>query len=214
MNRPEQNAALEFYQQNSKLPPNKMLVFVYGALMHKLEPEQKPVGAKIKDHRVSFKLKGISGLEPSFALLVPSPGDEAWGVLALFDKSGWKKASKHEVRYREVELEATIAPGLSKKCVVLLEKVRPSNRKEINPSARYSNMLYKAAVKYGFPEEVANQYKQFKDQGDKRTLFMPWVMPCHKKIRPYFSMHMAYTISLSLPLLVVLFLMFALQFVR
>lgn len=190
---------LSFYKENPEDESDNILVFVYGALMAKLKKSQHPIAAKVDGYKVSFELRGIPGWEPSFALLVPAPDEEAWGVLTTVNKKDWKKARKHELSYKETPLIATIGPGLQKNCIALTAKrPRKENLKEINPSARYSRMLYRSAIKYSFPPMVIQKYKILFEQGNRRTLYLGWwLIPVIKKLLPHVGLKKAFWLSLG-----------------
>jgi len=88
-------------------------VFVYGALMSESIIRRSGVAARVNDHRVAFKVKGVPPWEPSFANLEPHPKSEAWGVVVELSALQWKELSNHELSYSDSHVTAITEGGAS-----------------------------------------------------------------------------------------------------
>ena len=158
--------------------------FVYGALMMSAKVLKNARAAYIKDHAVEMCLKSSSSfLEPSFAVLFPKKGAIAWGVIVELSDQEWRSISAHEESYHLNHLVAYDREGNASEIQAFVSKNVYNS--EINPSSRYARMLYRASVKYHFPEEVSSRYYQMMKNGNKITRIVFWYSPLVKKLIPY-----------------------------
>ncbi len=156
-------------------------VFVYGSLMSKYK---NGVTAFLPDHRISFIVKGTSWFEPSFATLVFSPGEIAWGVVIEIPEIEWKEHLKREISYLPKTIE--VYQGKQKiNCIAFfLDKTTLTLKKEIGPSARYANLLYQGALHHQLPEKVISRYQQLQETGNPWTKRLTFLFPLARLFVP------------------------------
>jgi hypothetical protein len=144
-------------------------VFVYGALMTHEVALREGTGAYVADHAVRFVTRGLPFLEPSFALLVPAPGELAYGVIVPFEDTTWRRERRAEAPYATGVVTARSLRGEVHEAVALVRGVAPYET-ERNPSARYASLLHAGAAHHGLPEEVVARYASLRDAGPRLTL--------------------------------------------
>lgn len=144
-------------------------VFVYGALMTHEVALREGRGAYVADHAVRFLTRGFPFIEPSFALLVPSPGDLAYGVIVPFDDATWRRERRAEATYATDTVTARALTGEAHEVLALVRGVLPFER-ERAPSARYASLLHAGASHHGLPDEVIARYAALRDSGPRLTL--------------------------------------------
>ena len=147
-------------------------VFVYGALMRNPLVCQRGRAARVVDHAVRFVAVGVPGLEPRFAALVASPGDEAWGVVATLSDAEWRRISAHEITYDRVQVDL-VEPVDGHASALALVLARCHQGCEAPPSRRYGRLLAQGARENGLPDEVVERYRDLAERGPTLTDRVP-----------------------------------------
>ncbi|MCF6767847.1 gamma-glutamylcyclotransferase [Thiotrichales bacterium 19S11-10] len=160
--------------------------------------------AYLPNYMVQFNVKGIPLIEPGFATLVPSNGDQAWGVIVELHSHDWDKMSSHEVSY---QLTSTTAYDLDynphevKTLLPIAHHIH-----SWKPSSRYARLLYHAACHFHFPHDVKERYKEAYLKGNKVTRYIPWFAPIIKKSIARFGKRYGSILGLSLTITPFVFL--------
>lgn len=144
-------------------------VFVYGALMTHPVALRSGVGASVADHAVRFLTLGLPFLEPAFALLVPAPGETAFGAIVPFDDATWRLERAAEATYTTAGVRATTLAGDPVEAIALVAGFR-TRRIERAPSARYASLLLAGAEHHGLPADVIARYQALRASGPSLTL--------------------------------------------
>lgn len=173
-------------------------VFVYGALMANPYFRERAVPGKIKDHQIVMKVKGIKPFEPSFAVIEESPGEEAWGLIVQISEMEWKQRSTHEIVYMERELEAYDREGKRFSVKTLfLQKKEDGYPHEVNPSKRYSKILFDCARAFDFPLSVQKHYELFVQNGNGWSNRLKWAITLIRLLIPFFGKWGAYAVVMG-----------------
>jgi hypothetical protein len=144
-------------------------IFVYGARMLHPWVCAHGVAACVDDHAIRFVVRGVPALEPAFAALTPEPGARAWGVVAEWPEAIWSPIRRLERPYEERPVVAIRRDGARVDAQALFLARAPRSA-EGRPSARYADLLLRAAERFGFPEETVARYRALRDGGPRLTL--------------------------------------------
>ena len=141
--------------------------FAFGANMHsetfiksrRMSPLSKEV-ARLPGFELVFDQKGVPLVEPAFASIRKSEGNEVWGVLYElsqkdFARLHYTEGENYQVRSIEVQGKATGAM----QCFTYIGR---RSKHGLNPSRRYLHKLISGAVEHGLPDGYINQLKLFK----------------------------------------------------
>lgn len=143
-------------------------VFVYGSLM--LHPEALATGrsACLEDHAVRFTVPGFPPLEPAFANLEPAPGERAWGVVAEWSESAWRRARRAERPYDVRTIAVRVGGDEPRAALAFFLVAAPLAREKV-PSGRYARKLWRGAEHHGLPDDVVARYRALAERGSPWT---------------------------------------------
>ena len=136
--------------------PEHVWYFAYGANMSSATlrrrgvPFVEALPARLPEHRLSFDLRGLAWVEPSFANVVPDPEAEVHGVLYRMTPRALARLNRSESgAYKVVEKPVLGADGRQVSAWVYVNR-RP--RPPRPPSRRYLGLLQDGAREHGLPE--------------------------------------------------------------
>lgn len=141
-------------------------VFAYGAIMDHAVADEHGRRAFVRDHAVTFTVRGMPLFEPRFAGLQPATGETAWGVLIEMDDAHWTRCLRAEVSYDVSTVSAVCDAGDFHDAYAFA--VRDTwAAPEAPPSARYAERLWRGAERHGLPEHVVERYRELRDRGSQ-----------------------------------------------
>lgn len=171
----------------------------------------KGSAGKVLDHRITFKLKGPFRWEPSFAVIEPELGCEAYGVVAALTEAEWRSITAHEKPYHLECVEVLTEAGVSI-CYSLFSR-KCCYSQDMIPSSRYARLLYLAATYHRLPDVVIERYAALMEQGVKMTRYTKWSAPVTKKLVLYMPVKLAICFGFfGVPVLIVLLIIFILSY--
>ena len=143
-----------------------MLYFAYGSNMHPLQMRRRCPGyrfvsiAKLQDHKLAFT-KRSPRRRCGVAAVIPSPGDEVWGVLyhlkfkrdiqALDKAEGYNSSRKRVNGYyrerRKVWCPLSPQKALTANLYIARQQLNPPP-----PNANYIGLMQSGAAHWGLPD--------------------------------------------------------------
>lgn len=164
-------------------------VFAYGAIMDHGVAKAHGRRAFLRDHAVTFCVRGIPLFEPRFLGLRPAPGKTAWGVLVEMDDAHWARCVRSEVSYEVVTVDVVCGGDGGAR-----DDHEPSDDEEVHqayaflvqdkwvasegaPSARYAARLWRGAKHHGLPEHVVARYRELRDTGGRASKRLGPLLP-------------------------------------
>lgn len=141
--------------------------FAFGANMNseifiksrRMSPLSKEV-ARLPGFELVFDQKGVPIVEPAFASIKKSEGNEVWGVLYElsqkdFARLHYTEGDNYEVR--SIEVQGRVTGPIQ--CSTYIGR---ESKQGLKPSRRYLHKLIKGAVEHQLPDAYINQLKLFK----------------------------------------------------
>lgn len=139
---------------------NEIWYFAYGANMadevisrrRKVRYSEKST-ARLTNYRLVFSSKGVRFIEPGFANVEPSPGDEVFGIAYRLSRAGLDKIIMTEsTDYSLVDVQVSLDNEDTICAKTLINHVGMSGLK---PSKRYIDLLVRGAKSNGLPSHYA-----------------------------------------------------------
>lgn len=119
----------------------------------------------LEGYRLAFNMPGVPLLEPSFASVEPSEGDEVHGVVFTLDWPGWVKVCRSEgvpFGYNVEPVAVSLYSGEHIEALTLrtAPSLRVPRERETNPSARYFGLIFHGAMERGLSPEWQQQLQR------------------------------------------------------
>lgn len=155
-------------------PLNYVYYFAYGSNMNEedlskwcrehgyspIKPQEVKV-AVLKDFKLVFnyysKVRGCG-----VASVVPSRGDEVWGLLLKISSEDYQKIKEKEGCcrvYKEVDVDVVTDGGDVIRAKTFMVAKELQSKEHQPPSAYYLSLLIEAAKKHSFPREYVERLK-------------------------------------------------------